>query len=123
MVFKSFLAYAPPSRPLLLLLDGHSTHFNPLTIELAAKEQVVVFCLPPHSSHQTQPLDKVCFGPLKQYWRQECHDYLIKNPGKVVTHEFSQLFSQAWLKGMSMSNILGGFKNTGVYPFNCEALL
>ena len=119
-----FLAYAPPSHPLLLLLDGHSAHFNPLTIELAAKEQVVVFCLPPHSSHRTQPLDKGCFGPLKQYWRQECHDYLIKNPGKVVSrYEFSELFSRAWLKGMSMSNILGGFKNTGVYPFNRGALL
>ena len=119
-----FLAYAPPSHPFLLLLDRHFTHFNPLTIELAAKEQVVVFCLPPYSSHRTQPLDKGCFGPLKQYLRQECHDYLIKNPGKVVTcYEFSQLFSQAWLKGMSMSNILGGFKNTGVYPFNRGALL
>jgi hypothetical protein len=33
-----FLAYAPPVRPLLLLLDGHSSHFNPITIEKAAEE-------------------------------------------------------------------------------------
>ena len=31
-----FLQYAPPSRPLLLLLDGHSSHYDPDTIKLAA---------------------------------------------------------------------------------------
>ena len=56
-----FLAYVPPVCPLLLLLDGHSTHYNPVTIEKAAKEKIVMFCLPPHSSHRTQPLDKGCF--------------------------------------------------------------
>ena len=97
-----FLAYVPPVRPLLLLLDGHSTHYNPVTIEKAAKEKIVMFCLPPHSSHCTQPLDKGCFSPLKQFWKQECHDFLVNNPGKVVTrYDFSQLFSKAWYKGMT----------------------
>ena len=119
-----FLSYVPPSRPILLLLDGHSTHFNPSTIEIAAKEKVIVFCLPPHSSHLTQPLDKGCFGPLKQHWRQECHNYLIKNPGKIITRfEFSQLFSQAWYKSMTMNNIVSGFRHTGIYPLNRKALV
>ena len=83
-----FLAYAPPVRPLLLLLDGHSSHFNPSTIERAAAEDIIIFCLPPHSSHLTQPLDKGCFGPLKSYWRHECHNYIVSNPGKVVTRYF-----------------------------------
>ena len=60
-----FLAYAPPVHPILLLLDGHATHYNPVVIEKAAKENVVLFCLPPHTSHRTQPLDKGCFAPLK----------------------------------------------------------
>lgn len=25
-----FLAYVPPVQPILLLMDGHSTHFSPL---------------------------------------------------------------------------------------------
>lgn len=119
-----FLAYAPPVRPLLLLLDGHSTHFNPVTVEKAAKEKVIMFCLPPHSSHRTQPLDKGCFGPLKQFWKQECHDHLVTNPGKVVTrYDFSQLFSRAWYKGMSMVNVIQGFSTTGIYPLNSAKLL
>ena len=53
-----FLAHAPPVRPLLLLLDGHSSHFQPSFVRRAAEEQVIVFCLPPHTKYLTQPLDK-----------------------------------------------------------------
>ena len=58
-----FLRYAPPVRPLLLLMDGHSTHFCPDTIRLAAEKDVVLFTLPPNTTHIAQPLDKGCFGP------------------------------------------------------------
>ena len=54
-----FLAYVPPSRPLLLLMDGHSSHFSPTFVNTAAEEKIVVFCLPPHSTHRTQPLIRV----------------------------------------------------------------
>ena len=30
-----FLKYAVPSRPLLLLMDGHSSHYEPSSVELA----------------------------------------------------------------------------------------
>ena len=46
-----FLCYAPPVRPILLMLDGHSSHYNPSIIESAAEEGVIIFCLPPpHNS-------------------------------------------------------------------------
>ena len=72
-----FLAYVPPVRPLLLLMDGHSTHFYPFFVNRAADEDIIVFCLPPYSTHRAQPLDKGVFGPLKQCWREECHPYLV----------------------------------------------
>ncbi len=50
--------------------------------------------------------------------------FLKNNPGKVVTrYQFSELFREAWLKGMTMSNVIAGFKTTGIYPFNPQALL
>ena len=118
-----FLAHAPPARPLMLLLDGHSSHYHPETIRCAAEEQVILFCLPPHTTHLTQPLDKGCFGPLKAYWKEECHHYMANNRGMVVTRfTFSQVFSRAWCRGMNMQNVIGGFKTTGIYPFNRHAL-
>ena len=62
-----FLRYAPPVR---LLMDGHS---SPGTIRMAAKEKIILFTLPPHTTHLTQPLDKGCFGPLKM-----CHRYVCE---------------------------------------------
>lgn len=119
-----FLAHAPPARPLLLLLDGHSSHYEPTFVQKAAAEEVIVFCLPPHTTHITQPLDNGCFGPLKRLWKEECQQYCTKNPGRVVTRlQFSQLFSRAWYRGMTMENIVSGFRHTGVYPFNRDALL
>ena len=61
-----FLVHSPSTRPLLLLLDGHSTHYNPAFIRRAAEEQVIIFCLPPNSTHLTQPLDKGVFWPSQE---------------------------------------------------------
>ena len=119
-----FLPHAPAGRPLLLLLDGHSSHYNPTVIRKAAEERVIIFCLPPHSSHETQPLDKGPFGPLKSCWREVCHKFMSENPGKIVTRfTFSQLFNEAWTKAMTIQNISAGFRSTGIYPLNRNALL
>lgn len=119
-----FLWYIPPERPVILLMDGHSTHYCPETMVLAAKERVIVFTLPPNTTHVSQPLDKGCFGPLKAAWRRVCHEYCVKNPGRVVTrYTFSELFSQAWMQSMNMGNIISGFRCTGIYPVDRSKLM
>ena len=121
-----FLKYAPLAHLLLLLMDGHSSHYCPDTVRMAAKEQVIMFVLPPNTTHITQPLDKGCFGPLKVHWRQACHhdQLMVDNPLKVVSHfNFSELFHSAWLSAMTSKNIMGGFKTTGVYPTDRNAIL
>ena len=72
-----FLRYIPAVRPVLLMLDGHSSHYNPSTVRMAAEQQVIIFCLPPHTTHLTQPLDKSCFSALKKFWHEECHMYTV----------------------------------------------
>ena len=106
-----FLRYSPAARPLLLLLDGHSSHYCPETIHLAASQKVVLFTLPPNSTHLTQPLDRGVFGPLKVAWRQVCHEFLIDNPGQTVNHRvFSRLLAEAYMRAMTVKNIIAGFR-------------
>lgn len=120
---RHFIWYAPSSRPLLLLMDGHSSHFCPEMIRTAAAKEVILFTLPPHITHLSQPLDKGVFAPLKTVWKQIVHGFIAKNPGKEVTrYDFSTLFSDAWSKSMTVSNISSGFKVTGVFPFNKHAI-
>ena len=52
-----FLQHAVPARPLLLLLDDHSTHYSPHIITKVMEKDAIILCLPPHSSQDTQPLD------------------------------------------------------------------
>ena len=79
--------------------------------------------LPLHTTHLTQPLDRGCFAPLKVAWRQLCHEFSVQNPGKVVTqYEFCSLFAKAWYKALSMENIIGGFRVTGVFHLTDQLL-
>lgn len=119
---KHFLRYAPASRPLLLLLDGHSSHYNPDVINLAAENGVIVLTLPPNTTHLTQPLDKGVFGPFKLHWKRVCEDYLASHGDRICCYNFCQLFSKAWIESMTTSNIIAGFQTTGIYPVDREAI-
>ena len=121
---RHFLQYAPSARPLLLLLDGHSSHYSPEFIHSACGNGVIVFCLPPHTTHLAQPLDSTCFHSLKLYWDQACDDYMSSNPGKSVTiYQFSELFSKAWRQAMTPGNIVSGFRATGAFPVDRRAIV
>ena len=116
---EHFLQHAVSNGPTLLLLDGHSSHFKPATIDFAKQHNVVVFCLPPHTTHECQPLDCSFFAPLKAHWRQVCHDFHQKHPSGVISKlNFTGLFKQAWLKSISAETIVNGFKKSGVFPFD-----
>ena len=119
-----FLVHAPPKRPLLLLMDGHTSHYDVHTLDIAAKEGIVIYCLPPHTTHILQPLDNGAFSSLKHHWMNQCSRFIANNPGKVITRRnFMQVFRPAWEKGMSMSNVIGCFKAAGVYPVDRSVVL
>ena len=116
-----FLTHAVSSRPLLLILDGHKTYYQPHICQEAKKRKVIIFCLPPHSTHVSQPLDTCVFKPLKTEWNKATHMFQSKNPGVQITkYNFPRLLKEAWENAMLSSNICGGFRNAGIYPLNRE---
>ena len=120
---KHFLKHAVSARPLLLLLDGHSSHYRPDTIELARQHDIIMFCLPPHTTHACQPLDVSVYRSLKSHWTDVCHGYLQKHPARIVTKfDFSALLADAWSRTMTHKNICSGFRKCGVYPFDPNAI-
>ncbi len=72
-IVEHFIQYAVPGLPLLLLLDGHSTHYQPDVIRFARAHNIIMLCLPPHTTHESQPLDCGVFKPLKSKWTAVCH--------------------------------------------------
>lgn len=82
--FDHFLSYTRPTidSPVLLVLDGHSTHTRNLPmLEKAKRNFVRVICIPPHTSHKVQPLDVAMMGPLKAHYSTSIDNYLKQNPG------------------------------------------
>ena len=118
-----FLQYAPAVRPLLLLLDGHSSHYRLEFIREASTQGVIVFCLPPNTTHVCQPLDVTPFNSLKVHWNNVCDEFMSANPGRIVTlYQFCPLFSKAWTMAMVPETIMSGFKAAGVFPPNRKAI-
>ena len=65
------------------------------------KQIIILLCLPPHTTHITQPSDVSVFKPLNVNLQECCHKFQ-EHPGRVVTkYQFSELFNQAW--NMSMT--------------------
>ena len=107
---EHFIPNAVSSHPLFLLLDGHSTHYQPQVIHFAMHHKCIMLCLPPHPTHESQPLDVSVFAPLKVHWSRVCHDFYQQHPGKIVTkYNFSSLFSKAWYGAITPVNIMAGF--------------
>ena len=121
---QHILQYAHRDPPILLLMDGHTSHYDPSTITMAAEEGIILCALPPNTTHLSQPLDRSCFSPLKAAWREARQHFQAINPNRILTmFDFNKVFSEAWYRSMSMGNITSGYKVTGLYPFNPSALL
>ena len=117
--FKFFLASIPPTRPVLLIMDGHGTHMSIELIELARSSGVHLLCLPSHTTHVLQPLDVGVFKSFKGNFSKACSKYLAAHPGRVITSDkLASLVAEAWPLSLTPLNILSGFKKTGIYPIN-----
>lgn len=104
---QHFIKHTKPTEehPVLLLLDGHTSHVKNLAvIELARKNFITVLCFPPHTTHKLQPLDVSFMRPLSMYYSQEINIYLLNHPGRVVTlHEIGKIFGTAYNKAATVT--------------------
>ena len=93
------------------------------SLHFAKDNGIIIFCLPPHTTPECQPLDCSLFKPLKDKWREECHKFYAKNPGMVINKfNFCRIFRGAWLSAVNPENIISGFRKGGIYPYNRNAI-
>lgn len=118
---RHFIAFSKPTRnePVLLLMDNHEAHLSYEVIKLAKDTGVILFTLPPHTSHKLQPLDKCVYGPLKRYYNEACRSWLASNPGRRITiYEIAELLGVAYPLAFTQKNCVSAFLNTGIFPIN-----
>lgn len=107
----------------LLILDGHESHHSDGFENYCKEHNIITLCLPAHTSHKLQPLDVGCFGPLKVAYSQQL-ETLIRS---FVTHVdkplFLESFHNAFKAAITPQNIEGGFRGSGIVPFNPAAVI
>lgn len=117
--FDHFLKHIPAERPSVLFMDSHASHLSPALLSKAAENDIHLVTFPSHTTHLLQPLDVSVYKSLKSAFREEIYKFMKQNPQERPGRmDFNGLMTPAYLKSFSPSNIIGGFKKTGIFPFN-----
>ena len=103
--------------PILLILDGHSSHINLGTLFTAACHQIVVLCLPSHTTHLLQPNDFALNKTVKDNMQKNLSQLLEANE-EITCGELASIVSKALqCENISLS-VKKSFEHTGIFPFD-----
>lgn len=125
-LFKIFLKHLSKYKsqgPCLLIFDGAACHLDLSIVDISDSLGINLYCLPSNTTHELQPLDKAVYRSFEHYWDAELLSFMDQNRDKKLTKaRFNIILSSVWSKCMTHSNITSGFKVTGLYPFNPQAI-
>ena len=117
--FRFFIEQIPPTRPVLLIQDGHSSHISLELIELAKQNDIHLLCLPSHTTHVLQPLDVGVFSSFKSHVGLALNALIRSSEGRVpTTEDIPKIVAEAWPKSVTPVNLMSGFRKTGIHPLN-----
>ena len=78
MYLNHFINSIPPIRPVLLILDGHKSHINYMSVNFCRQNNILLFALLPHTMHVLQP-SEIPFTKLKKEYSKACEKYYTNN--------------------------------------------
>ena len=120
---KIFIRYCGTERPVILFVDGHASHISLDVIDLARENDIVLFCLPPHTTHALQPLDVSVFKSLKSHFSKAVQAVFFAKKDFIVSkREFARVVKVPFERAFSISNIKAGFAKCGIFPYNPNAI-
>ena len=92
-------------------------------IELAESLNIVFFFSPAKVKEAVQPLDLACIGPFCEMYQKECHKLMIQTSSNISLSNLCSLICSVYEKAFFHSNIIEGFRKTGLFPLNKDALV
>lgn len=108
----------------VILGDNLSSHINPYVIKLCEKNNISFVCLPPNTTHITQPLDVALFSPMKSIWRKILSYWKETDEGRrqgtLQKEHFAPLLGKlvSELGQTAPSNLKSGFRKCGIVPID-----
>lgn len=105
------------------MLDRHKSHQSAEFEAFCKENNIVTLSLPIHLSHLTQPLDISCFSTLKKAYSRQIEHFVRAYINHITKVEFFLAFKAAHFSTITESNNRGGFRGTGLVPFDPEAVI
>ena len=121
--FECFSAKKQVKAWRLLLFDKHSSHYTSKFVGYCNTHKIILFCLPPHTTHLLWPLDVVGFQSYTHYHakainaatRTRCSDF-----NKI---EFFAAINSICQQTFKKSTILLSFCQTNLISFNLQMVI
>jgi hypothetical protein len=108
---------------ILLLVEAHSSHLTSKFIARCMNASIDMTNMPPHTSHQSQPLDIGIFGPLKRNLQKQLDRRLGLRSRRLQRVEWVEAFIKARQDSFRLGSIEQSFRSAGLYPFNPSEVL
>ena len=83
-------------KPVVLFVDGHTSHINLEVAKLSRERHIVLYCLLEHVG---------LFGPLKREWRNLVKEYEIAHPGDFATSQLGKMLQQCSLPSRALRTV------------------
>lgn len=121
-IFEPWLTAHNIERPVILYVDGHSSHMTLPVAEFCMNHQIELIALFPNATHLIQPLDVALFHALKSSWRDCVNDWRVKNQKNLRREDFAPLLKIA-IERIELPKVMSnGFEKCGLSPFSADAL-
>lgn len=89
----------------LLITDGHSSYVTARVIAFCMDYAIDLLILPPHYSHELQPLDMGVFTPLKRALARETNRVARLDSGRMLKVEWTEMYIRARGRALTTQNI------------------
>lgn len=107
----------------ILVIDGHSSHLSAVFDRFCKEKKTIAISMPSHSSHNLQPLDVACFGPLKRAYSQQIKRLVKSHINHVAKVDFLIAFKAAFFTTMRETNMKAGFRASVLVPLDPDIVL
>jgi hypothetical protein len=107
----------------MLISDGYNSYLKFDFVEYCWNNYIVLFCLPPYTTHFLQPLDVVCFQPLKHYHAEAIDRAVRTGDFDFSKYEFLAAFNDVRAQAFTKNTIISVFQKTGLIPYNLELVV
>lgn len=111
--------------PRLLIFDGHGSHVTYQFVEYCIQRNILLLCLPSHSTHLLQPLDVGLFSPYQHFYGLAVDNYLRSGQNRegIKKAAFIPFLSFARSQTFQSSTVQRAFTATGIWPLNPRRVL